>query len=494
MIDDQVKIHNKFSVELKLGFTTRRKQKRNDFVVNTWIFIPNSLDINPYTYEKKDFYKDLKSNIRLITPVYLLRDIIQDSNSPINLLETALNTVASDPSRTNINKYEYHIKMFVSIVKSAIRNETNHILSNKIDEDKDFLIDTFVSNIRKLTSSYRDLRRIINVPTIETNLLNFYHFGDIFMSNLIEQHAFRLLDNLSHTDKRKQSPARNLLIQLIKKERGYKTSKDIPITENQKARKNRELVYQFNLLKKYAENVLFLTARRKKDGILKEQIFLSLAAGISMVFATAIAFSFQKTYGNFTMPFFVALVVSYMLKDRIKELGRYYFAHKLGKSYFDHKTHIALNNNNIGWSKEAVDFIPEKNTPEEVIRIRNRSAILEADNRNNNEKILLYRKRVRLNRRNLDKCGDYQVTGIHDILRFNVFNFTQKMDNPEVPLYSLGHNNEVIRLKGEKIYYLNLIIQFRFEEQLEYRRYRLVLNRSGIKQVESLHKPKSQAF
>ncbi|MDD4086453.1 MAG: hypothetical protein PHP48_04350, partial [Bacteroidales bacterium] len=60
MIDDQVKIHNKFSVELKLGFTTRRKQKRNDFVVNTWIFIPNSLDINPYTYEKKDFYKDLK--------------------------------------------------------------------------------------------------------------------------------------------------------------------------------------------------------------------------------------------------------------------------------------------------------------------------------------------------------------------------------------------------------------------------------------------------
>jgi len=68
------------------------------------------------------------------------------------------------------------------------------------------------------------------------------------------------------------------------------------------------------------------------------------------------------------------------------------------------------------------------------------------------------------------------------------------MDNPEVPLYSLGQNNEVIRLKGEKIYYLNLIIQFRFEEQLEYRRYRLVLNRSGIKQVESLHKPKSQAF
>jgi hypothetical protein len=42
------------------------------------------------------------------------------------------------------------------------------------------------------------------------------------------------------------------------------------------------------------------------------------------------------------MPFFVALVVSYMLKDRIKELGRYYFAHKLGKNYYDHKTKLPL--------------------------------------------------------------------------------------------------------------------------------------------------------
>jgi hypothetical protein len=86
MIEDLVKIHDKFSVEIKLGFNARRKTERSDFAVNTWIFIPNSLDINRSTYQKTDFYRDLKSNIRLITPVYLLREIAKTDAEPFSLL------------------------------------------------------------------------------------------------------------------------------------------------------------------------------------------------------------------------------------------------------------------------------------------------------------------------------------------------------------------------------------------------------------------------
>jgi hypothetical protein len=87
MIEEQVKIHDKFSVEIKLGFLARKDQEISDFSVNTWIFIPNSLDINRATYQKTDFYRDLKSNIRLITPVYLLRDIANCEKEPFTLLE-----------------------------------------------------------------------------------------------------------------------------------------------------------------------------------------------------------------------------------------------------------------------------------------------------------------------------------------------------------------------------------------------------------------------
>ncbi len=484
MIEEFVKIHDKFSFEVKLSFFARKKIKISEFAVNTWFYVPNSLDVNPSNYEKKDFYHDLKSNIRLITPVYLLRDVINGGNSPLALLEKAMLQMASNPTRTNINAYEYHIKIFVSIIKSAVRDETTHILHNNISEDKDFLIENFIDNIEKILKAYRDLRRLINVPTVQKELMNYYFFGDEFMSNVIEQHAFRLLRRIKCSDESENAPSCWQLKDLISKERNYKIQKNYLITSKEQSENNRELVHRANLLKRYAENVLFLSARKKKEGVLKEQIYYSLAAGFSMIFATAIAFSFQMKYGSFTMPFFVALVVSYMLKDRIKDLGRYYFAHKLGRSYFDYKTIINLNDNNIGWSKEAIDFISEDKIPAEVARVRNRSAILEADNRNNNEKIILYRKLVRIDRKKLDLCSTYPLGGMNEIIRFNIFNFTQKMDNPEVPLYFLDEKGDPVIINAEKIYYLNVIMQFRYEEQLEYKRYRLIVNRDGIKDIE----------
>jgi hypothetical protein len=485
MIDENIKIHNRFSFEIKLGFMARKKAKISEFAVNSWLFIPNSLDVNSSNYEKKDFYRDLKTNIRLITPVFLLRDICKGGKSPLALLEKAMISLAGNPTRTNISNFEYHIKIFVSIVKSAVRNESHHITQNNIREDAEFLIETFIKNIEEITRAYRKLRRIINVPTVQKDLMNYYLFGDEFMSNVIEQHAFRLLRYVlkQGVDKKSQHAAR--LSELIKNERNFKHQKGFAVVSANESGKNRELLHRLNLLKRYAENVLFVSARRKKEGFVKEQVYYSLAAGFSMVFATAVAFSFQMKYGNLTMPFFVALVISYMLKDRIKDLMRYYFAHRLGRGYFDHKTTINLNENDIGWSKEAVDFIPEDKVPVEVIQVRNRSAILEADNRHHNEKIILYRKLVRINRQKLNLCSVYPLGGINEIVRFSITGFTNKMDNPEIPLHCLDEHNDPILIQTEKIYYLNLIMQLKHEDQLEYKRYRLVMNREGIKEIES---------
>jgi hypothetical protein len=484
MIEESVKIHDKFSVEIKLGFIARKKQKISHFAVNTWLFIPNSLDINPLTYEKKDFYRDLKSNIRLITPIYLLRDIASGNNSPFMLLEKSFLNLASNPSRTNAADYEYHIKMFLSILKSALRNDIEHIAANSIGEDKIYLLKEFGNSVERIIERYRNLRRIINASTISKELFNFYLFGDEFMSNVIEQHAFKLLERLDTSTHIDALAAKSRITQIIRNEIEYKKEMGYPIVEKKEVNSNRELIFRLGLLKKFAENELFLTTNKKRDGILVEQIYYSIAAGISMIFATAIAFSIQLKYGNFTIPLFAALVVSYMLKDRIKELSRHYFAHKLGKRYFDHKTKINLKNTNIGWSKEAMDFITEDKIPDEVLKIRNRSAILEANNRSFSERIILYRKLVKVFRYRLDTDTQYITTGINDIIRFNISGFVTKMDNPMFPLYFANSNDKISIVKGERPYYLNLVIQLNNEEQTVYKRYRLVLNRNGILDIE----------
>lgn len=485
MIEEIVRIHDKFSIEIKLGFIARKKQKTSEFSVNTWFFLPNSIDINRTTYNKTDFYRDLKSNIRLVTPVYLLRDIAGEVNTPFLLLQNAFEKLASHPSRSSGEQYEYHIKMFLSILKSALRDDIAHILRNDIPDDRKYLVNSFVQNVTVISEKYRNLRRIINVPTIQKNQLNYYLFGDEFMSNLIEYHAFLLISSLDEKGLTGADSYRKIVIGLISKEIAYKKEMGFQVVNKDSYDENRELVFRLGMLKKYAENELFVKTNKKRDGVLIEQVYLSIAAGISMVVATAIAFSFQTRFGNLTMPFFAALVISYMLKDRIKELGRYYFAHKLGKRYFDHKTDIELSGNNIGWIKEAMDFLSESKVPQDVIKMRDRSPILEADNRANREKIILYRKYVKLNREVLDKSSMYTISGINDILRLNVSNLTMKMDNPEIPLFVMEDNNlGYTVVKGEKIYYINMILQLRYMDQSELHRYRLAFNRSGLRSIE----------
>ena len=108
-----------------------------------------------------------------------------------------------------------------------------------------------------------------------------------------------------------------------------------------------------------------------------EQIYYSIAAGVAMIFATAVAWATQVRYGNITWPLFIVLVISYMLKDRIKELMRFYFAHKLGNKYYDKKAKIQIGSKDVGIIKEGVDFISFGKTPQEVLKLRNVAATVD---------------------------------------------------------------------------------------------------------------------
>ncbi len=484
MIEIQAKIHDKFSVEFKVGFVTRRKVKENDFVMNTWIFVPNSLDINPVTYSKSQFYRDVKSNVRLITPVFLLRDIAGGNAIPLQHLEDAFNRLASSPTRTAMAEYEYHIKMFTAIFKSSLRDELLHVVSTTRPDDLEYLCNALIGNLETITERYRDLWRIINVPTVTPEVQNYFRFGDEFISNIIEQHLFRLIRHLQKDPGGKHAEVIGRLSQMIRREVEYKRGMGYLVVEKESPTGNRDLIFRFGILKKYAESDLFLNSRRKKDGMMVEQFYYSVAAGMSMVFATLVAFFAQQRYANYSWTLFFALVVSYMFKDRIKELMRYYFAHRLKQKYFDNKTTVSIHDEEIGWIKEGVDFITDDKAPREVMEIRSRSPLLEAENRVNDEKILLYRKVVQIDREKLEAGNQYSITGINDIMRLHLTSFTHKMDNPEAPLHSLDEGGNIVMVDGIKVYYINLVMQFKYEEQTNYKRYRLVVSRDGIREIE----------
>lgn len=95
--------------------------------------------------------------------------------------------------------------------------------------------------------------------------------------------------------------------------------------------------------------------RRKKlnDGVVVEQLIFGFAAALAMAFATGVAFATQKTFGNFSTPFFVSLVLSYIFKDRIKELGRNYLIQKFFSHFFQHHYRFYTNDDSLCDMKET---------------------------------------------------------------------------------------------------------------------------------------------
>ena len=486
MIDITTKIHDQFSIEFKVGFVTRRKMRHNDFSVYMWIFVPNSLDINPSTYSKADFYRDVKSNIRLITPRFLMRDIVGDAQSPAGRLRTAMERMASDPTRTAIAEYETQIKIFAAIVKSALREEVHHISSEgQRVEDVCQLSENFCRNATTIVEAYRALRPIINTPSISPTVRACFHYGDEFISYTLNQSTYRLLKRLMQ-DQEHYAEQIELAAGLIRHEEEYRTQMNYRRVQEDDPLENRDLIYSHGVLKKYIESALYLRVPKKRDGVMIEQLYLSIAAGLSMIFATIVSFYFQQRYGNFTWPFFIVLVISYMGKDRIKELARYYFAHRKGSKYFDNKAKISIGERNIGWIKEGVDFLQRSKIPREVMQLREKDRITPAEQFIMDDKVLLYRKWVHIDRAEMAANNVYHTDGINDIIRLNVNNLIHKMDNPYLSLPCLDEENNLRRIDCKKVYFLNIVMQYQFDGKTDYKRFRVSLSRNGIESIKEI--------
>lgn len=459
MIEINTKIHDRYSVEFKVGFVADGESPKDDFLLGMWIFVPASLDMSPSTFTKTAFYRDFKSNVRLITPRFPLSSIAGGDAVPLKMVKNAT------------DDFDYQAKMLVSIVKSSVRNERNSILETTDTEEKSRLLLGLISDIRAIMQEYGALKP-------EERWEEAYGLCGEFLCNIVAESVFSLL---------KEGTCKEELSSLLREIEAVRRENGFAIVNPSDPRINGIFVYRHGILKKYAEGQLYLRAPKKKDGFIAEQAYFSIAAGLAMLFATVVAWAFQRHFGNLTWPLFVALIISYMMKDRIKELMRYYFSHRVGSRYFDNKAEIRYRDRKIGYLKEGMDFIPKSKVPQAVLDLRAKDPIIEAEKLIGGEKVILYRKLVHIDRKALDKLSSYKHEGINDIIRLQVESFLHKTDNPTVNVGYMGEDGNTVNVSCERDYYLNFVFQYDYAGRTEdYRRFRVAINRDGIKDITEI--------
>ena len=479
MINTRIKVHDKFTVEFKIGFVTSDKENdKNEYKINTWIFLPNGLDINKYTYSKEQFYTDIKSNVRLITPVFSLSDILTGDESPFTRLKKAYAALLDNQDNVAMESFTYHSKMFLNIMKSALRESLVLIIEEKDEEKQLEEIRHYVANVCQITLEYRKLR---NKPEIDKE---HFLFGDEYLGQIVEQNTFELHRFLC--ENANYETIKHLLKPIIEGEEMNKQQMDYSIPDENDDKKNSLILIKRSLLKKLVESDLYLQRIKKEDGALAREFYYSLGAGLAMIFATVISFFAAQKYGNFTSTLFFILVISYIFKDRIKEFSRTYFASKLDQKYFDRKWKVSIRNQPIGWIKEAFDFIDEENVPEKIIELRDKLPLVKAENKVYDEKVILFRTRVQLSKKDIETYKEYRLTGINDIIRLNLTSFIKKMDNPTNYLYLPDEQEGYRSFTATRVYALYFVIECRSDNDTYFKKYRLLLNRNGINDVSQI--------
>jgi hypothetical protein len=497
MIQQSAISHDRYQVELKLDYELDRAEKTH-YRISTYVFVPRSLGITEESYPKSELYRDIKNYIRIKTPELSLRDLIDNDISPLKVVQKILRQPSWYLSDELNSQLSHALRLFGAMFKSSLR-EHIFLLERRIDStahNKSVhplmanLVEELIRQSKRISDIYRGYYAEFNLPCVRKETLQAYSLVDEYTSLLIEESATELFSIISrHDTSAGRSQYFKKLDQLVEKERTHRLQQgyDSILKANDP---NETYSFRASVIKKFVSGVLHLSIDAQREGRGVEQFLMALAAGASMVFATVVAFYFQSVYGSFTFPAFVALIVGYMFKDRIKEAGRALLAGKLQANLFDRRIYVRTLDGTykLATLREKITFMKESEIPPEVRTARQKDPFADLDNDRKGETVICHTKDIVLDADPFGKAfaGLPRTSGLNDIIRYDIHPYLRKMDDPIENQLFLEHR-ELKEVHAHKVYHLNFVSQYtslNAQSEKLYKRMRVVLNRNGILRIE----------
>lgn len=484
-LQEKISIHDKYQFELKYIYPLNRDNPVTEYTVESFLFMPNNLGINSSTYSRDKFYNDMQKYIRLKTPKMHLHSIFTGKACPLEKINQSMEKLCCTPDDEQIaSEYIYHMKMFCSITKSAVRDQLAYIKELQPSDDRQQVIELYLKNVEQLLVSFRELKHLVYSAHVDKDISAFYAMADEYLSLLVEKYLNRLVLFLNKSQSKYSHGFVICSVRIICSEQAYRNDNHYPsVPEREKD--NEMVVYRQRILKKIMGSILFLKTSIKTEGRILEQFISGIAAGLAMAFATASLLLSQRFFADLTTSLLVVLVISYIFKDRIKEFSRVYMIRWLRKYIYDYKTELRTNMDvKIGFCRELFTFLKEADLSSEIVKIRNKDYLGQLDNGYAPENILYSKKNIKIFINPEQRMfADLQPDGIIDIIRLNISHFIEKMDNPRKVLFVPDGDDKIFPVKSRNVYHLNLILKYHMGKEIEHRKFRIVLSRSGIKRI-----------
>jgi hypothetical protein len=259
-------------------------------------------------------------------------------------------------------------------------------------------------------------------------------------------------------------------------------------------------------LKRRIWGVLFLEIRTVPLFRIQRQIGAMVAAGMAASWAVIAQFiivrkamlsdNFSSLWGISGFLFLTAAVLAYVIKDRIKEIGRGYLGRGIIKKIPDHSERIYYANRQgdpiaIGAVKETAQFLKLGEIPGAVGALRQRLAVGDALEDEAIDHVLHYSKDISLSS-STRILNRYPLRAVHDILRFNIDACLPRLGEPTRVISIAERDGSIAAVPFPKVYYLDMALRYSRlgakgdpdEMAVEY--FRMVLDKNGLQRVERL--------
>lgn len=528
MAEPRLEAHDANQLELKLSYLVEPGVKRQRYLVETYMFVPRTLGISGQSYGAPGFFEDTQTFVRLKTPTVALEALAKAGRGErwFSPVRAELDRLLGGGSKVT-DELVRSLKLLGGIYRSAIRDEGRLLQSRFVSLEDD--IEGALMREQELSRSLA-----VFIEHLESALTRLRHVGsrcehaivpqvvretwaavDEYVSIYAEEIATTLVQACderlqTHPDRREPEPAdradrkggksheegsleviRERLADVAISAYKYRRSRGYPSYAIPGA-PNEDLPRRRRILKRIISSVLYLDLRHEEGGAIQKDIIAGLAAAIAMLFAALVALWAQVEWGPLSGTFVGILVASYIIKDRLKDWGKRFFAKRLARWLPDFVTEVRNPDSDqvIGQCRESVSVVDPSRIDPKLVELRHADHPSAIASHGRPEVVVRYVKEVALDSEGLQGAMA-GVEGLNDVIRFNFAKFRARMDDP-VEIYRIVHptNRSVVEVPCARVYHINVILKITRGDpkagKSHIERVRVVLDSEGLKRVESI--------
>ena len=500
------------------------------YEVDTYLFYPRQFGVNEHTYPKERFYADVRPMLRFREPKMGFKTMVGSrfgGISPLLFLRNYLEGLDSgrtvEPIQNAIDEVRLFACAYIGTYFRGIdrnRRRIHRLLATQADPTSEAIAKLCARICRMVERADKALREFREIRDLVVSRSE--HQVDALAEEMRiadEYCYYRLRDGAAYLLQfhlRLSNQYQNLAIDTLKAmildvlrlhDAHAQVAGYMMLTPSSSNSEKEKFIHRKGELKRRIWEVLFLEIRTVPLFAVQRQIGAMIAAGLAATWALVAQFllivrlsqpeALADGLGISGLVFLSAGILAYIIKDRIKEIGRGYFGGGVFRRMPDHSERIFYKNRSgkptaVGEIKETARFLNPEDLPVRITELRENTPEAHVYGAGGISRVLQYSKSIKLSGK-LRILNRYPLRAVHDILRLNIDACLPKLGEPKLTVDVVTIDGEVEAVRFPKVYYLDMILSYskldhdgrKSHQALDY--FRLVIDKNGLLRIERMN-------